>query len=403
VDRVVLVRYGELGLKGKNRPFFEQKLMDHMRRATAELGRPWIRKTYGRFFVTFREGQADPGRLDQVIGRLQRVFGIVGLSPAVRVPLDLDAIYRAAERVVTEHLAVLGRRDGEVPFKVRGHRANKQFPHTSMDLNRLVGAYLLRQVPGLKVDVHRPEIEVAVEVREDAAYCYSRDLPGPGGLPVGSSGRALLLLSGGIDSPVAGWMGLKRGLDLDAVHFHSFPFTSERSLEKVEDLCRVLATWSGGVTLHVVHFTEVQRAIQQAGPPELGITLMRRMMVRIAERIARREKLLALVTGESLGQVASQTLESIGVIEAVTALPVLRPLIGLDKAEIVRLAERIGTLDISNRPYEDCCALFVPRHPSTRPRSQAVEAAEAALDVEALVQGAVERTETLRPEPGPPA
>ncbi|ADU51392.1 thiamine biosynthesis/tRNA modification protein ThiI [Thermaerobacter marianensis DSM 12885] len=400
--RVLLVRYGEIGLKGRNRPQFEQALVRQVRRALA----PWpgvaVYRTPGRVWVEPPAGtDATP-----LLEALQRVFGIVAVAPAEQVPLDLDAIAGAAQQVLEDALEAEAGRPGTPPgpritFKVEARRSNKRFPLTSLELNRELGNRLLAAHPELKVDVQRPRITVHVEVRHDGAYVYARSVPGPGGLPVGVTGRACALLSGGIDSPVAVWMAMKRGLSVIPVHFHSPPFTSERAREKVVDLTRVLARWGGAMPLWVVHFTEVQRAIQLECPPELTITLMRRMMFRIAERIAARERALALVTGESLGQVASQTLESIRTISAVATLPVLRPLIGMDKTEIVERARAIGTYDISILPYEDCCTLFVPAHPATRPRPEQAEAAEAVRDWEPLLAEALERSQRLVVEPAP--
>lgn len=335
---------------------------------------------------------AGSGRVDEACDRLARVFGVVSLSPALEAPLSAEAIDAAAEDALR---AALAGRDG-ASFKVETNRANKRFPLDSRQINQRLGAHLLQSVPGLRVDVHAPEIIVNVDVREGAAYVYTRTVPGPGGLPVGASGRAHLLLSGGIDSPVAGWMAMKRGVELEAIHFHSPPFTSERARLKVGDLCRRLAAWGGPTALHVVRFTDAQKEIYARCPAELGVTIMRRVMLRVADRIASARGGLALVTGESLGQVASQTLESINTINRVADLPVLRPLIGFDKAEIVALARRIGTYDISILPYEDCCTVFVPQHPRTRPTPAEAEAAERSLDVDALVEGALAQVEVER-------
>lgn len=400
--RLILVRYGEIGLKGKNRPDFERRLLQRVRQALRGLPGLEATRLHGRILVGGRAGDAADRALEEAMERLGRVFGIVSFSPAWEVPLDMEAIAEAAAQAV--RVAAERLRPGLPPgagagptFKVDARRANKAFPLDSLEINRLVGAHVLRSVPGLKVDVHRPDLTLAVEVR-DSAYIYTESIPGPGGLPVGTSGLAHLLLSGGIDSPVAGWMAMKRGLELEAVHFHSPPFTSERARAKVLDLARLLAGWGGLRSVHLVRFTEAQKAIYSLCPAPLGVTLMRRLMLRIAERISRERGGLALVTGESLGQVASQTLESIHVIERVAAWPVLRPLIGMDKEEIVALAKRIGTFDTSALPYEDCCTVFVPRHPRTRPRLDEVEEAESRLDVEALVQEALEATEVVEVE-----
>lgn len=388
MKRVILVRYGEIGLKGRNRPIFEKTLEKRLRRVLEDLPGTEVKRKHGRLVVRTDGSEAEACR------RLARVFGVVSFSPSLELPLDLEALASGARTAVREFLS---RREegveGTVSFKVKARRANKSFPLDSMELNRYLGAHLLETLPGLKVDVHEPELTVTADIR-DVAYIHASTFPGPGGLPTGASGKAHLLLSGGIDSPVAGWMVMKRGVVLEAVHFHSPPFTSERSREKVVDLCRRLALWGGPVTLHVVRFTEAQKEIHDRCPAELGITIMRRMMLRIAGRIARDRGGLALVTGESLGQVASQTLESMNTISMVADLPVLRPLVGMDKAEIVERARHINTFDISVRPYEDCCTIFIPKNPRTKPRPEEAADAEAALVVDALVEGALARVET---------
>jgi len=386
VEHLLLIRYGEIGLKGKNRHLFEEQLIRSIRTALEAAAPARVRRAYGRIFVELEE----PDRAPAAMERLQRVFGIVAVSPARQVPLDLQAIGDAAVAMV-EAQGVEGPRS----FRVQARRPNKRFPLTSQEINEQIGGRLLRAFPQLRVDLTRPELVVSVEVREQGAYVYVDQVPGPGGLPVGASSHALLLLSGGIDSPVAGWMALKRGIRLHAIHYHSPPFTSERSLDKVKDLAGVLARWGGSIPLHVVRFTEIQKELRRHTPPELTITLMRRFMLRIAVQVAQRVGALALVTGESVGQVASQTLENMAVINAVTTMPILRPLVGFDKQEIVERAEAIGTYPISIRPYEDCCTIFVPEHPATRPQLAVVEAAEAPLDVEGLVQEALESIEVL--------
>lgn len=386
MQQLLLVRYGEIGLKGRNRHIFEELLAQNMRAALKGVVQAKVRREYGRIFVELQHTQDTV----HATARLQRVFGIVAINPAVRVPLEVGAMQDAAVGLVKQ--------DGNPPrtFRVSARRSYKQFPHTSQRLNELIGAHLLRTVPNLSVDLTDPDLTVTVEVREQAAYVYVDQVDGPGGLPVGASSRALLMLSGGIDSPVAGWMAMKRGIELHAIHFHSPPFTSERSKEKVIDLCRAMAEWSPGrIPLHVVHFTEIQKELKRHCPEELGMTVMRRFMVRIAERLAAREGAVAMVTGESVGQVASQTLESLAAINAVTTTPILRPLVTFDKHEIVARAEQIGTYSISIRPYEDCCAIFVPEHPATRPSIAAVEAAERKLDVDELVTRALENIETI--------
>ncbi|NLZ39630.1 MAG: tRNA 4-thiouridine(8) synthase ThiI [Firmicutes bacterium] len=379
-----LVRYGEIGLKGKNRKQFENQLTANIRRALQDVAECQVEQRHARNFVTVLDG--DPAAVE---ARLQQVFGIVSISPAAVAELDLEKIKEVAAAEFSK-VARAGLR-----FKVETKRANKQFPLPSPEVSAKVGAYLLRNFPGIIVDVHEPDAVLDVEIREEQAYIYTRRIPGPGGLPVGVAGKGVLLLSGGIDSPVAGWLSMKRGVTVEALHFHSFPFTSERAKEKVIDLCRQLAAFGGSIRLHIAHFTEIQKELRQKTPERLSITLMRRMMFRIAEQLADRRKALALITGESLGQVASQTMESINVIERVTSIPVLRPLIGMDKEEIMILSRRIGTYSISIRPYEDCCTIFLPEFPATRPRLKDVEAAEAALDIDTLIADCLAKTETM--------
>ncbi len=391
--RVLVVKFGEIGLKGANRRFFERVFLQRMKDALSDLpgGPPWIEHTRGRFAVGL-EGL----REEEVVTRLRRVFGVVELAGAFKVEADLDALEQAARLALEEALAAHPP-GATVRFRVESRRADKRFPLNSLELDRVLGARLLAAFPRLKVDLGRPEIRVEVEVRDEGGYAYARTYPGPGGLPVGTSGKGLLLLSGGIDSPVAGWMSLKRGLELEAVHFHSFPFTSERAQEKAMDLARTLALWAGGqMVLHLAPFTAMQRAIRDLCPEELGVTVMRRMMLRLSGLLARRIGAQALVTGESLGQVASQTLQSMTVISQATDLLVLRPLVGMDKTEIIELARKIGTFEISSRPYEDCCSLFVPRHPATRPRPEAVTRAEARLPADQLLEQTLADVQTHR-------
>lgn len=378
---LILARYGEIGLKGKNRGFFEQKLVERMGDTLADCGVEKIEREYGRIYVRVS------GDVEKACRRLSRVFGLVAVSPASSADLDLDAIKAAAAAALAE-----ARAEGHTTFKVDTRRPNKSFPLTSPQVNRFLGAHLLKTFPDLKVDVHNPDVKLEVELRE-RAYIYWRSLPGPGGLPLGVSGRAVLLLSGGIDSPVAGWMAMKRGIEIIPVYFHSFPFTSDRAKEKVIDLCRVLARYAGRIKLYVIHFTDIQKVLHQGGPDELQTILLRRMMMRIARRIAEREGAAALVTGESVGQVASQTLPSLAATGAVVDLPILRPLIALDKEEIIARAKSIGTFDISIRPYEDCCTVFVPRHPETHPDLGRVARVEEGLVDQALIEAALERAE----------
>ncbi len=383
MEDVILVRYGEIGLKGRNRGFFLRQLLRNLRTRLRDL-RAEVENRYDRIVVQPVQDK------EELLARITRTFGVVSASPALRVPPKLEAIERAAEEVTARALAG---RPGAT-FRVSAHRRNPHFPLRSMELERHLGAVLLQQFEGLTARMKDPQIEVCVEVREEA-YVYTETVPGPGGLPVGTGGRAVGLLSGGIDSPVAVWMMARRGMEVLPLHFHAFPFTSERSKEKVVAIGERLAQWTGSLRLSVAPFAEVQQAIAQAVPEPLWTLVMRRMMMRVAERVAEREGARAVVTGENLGQVASQTVEALHVIEAVTRLVVLRPLVGMDKQEIVTLAQRIGTYELSILPYEDCCTLFVPRHPRTRPSLEEVEAAERALEVEVLVDRVVAGMETI--------
>lgn len=341
-----------------------------------------LRKTFGRIFVHLHGADAKP-----VIEALQQVFGVVAISPVVRVGLDIEEIKNAA-------LSLMERRDQpNTTFKVETHRPNKKFPHNSQEMNRIIGGHVLRGTNHLKVDVHEPDVPLSIEVRSHDTYLYSESFPGLGGLPVGVSGKVMLLLSGGIDSPVAGFLTMKRGVEIEAVHFHSYPYTSERALKKVEDLARQLTTYAGQVKLHIVPFTEIQTKIREKCEDSFTITIMRRFMLRIAEKLAEERGALALATGESLGQVASQTLESMRAINDVVNIPVLRPLISMDKQEIITVSKRIGTYETSILPYEDCCTVFVPKSPQTRPNLDRTRRNESGLDVEALVEAAVKNTE----------
>jgi thiamine biosynthesis protein ThiI len=384
---LLLVRYGELSLKGRNRRVFEDLLINNIRANISDLPHGGITKTFGRIYLETE------GNWEELAARLQRVFGIVSISPVLRRELDLEAIQEGAALVTQDT-------PGQT-FKVEARRPNKNFPLSSPELAKTLGGHLLRSFSHLKVDVHNPDFVVNVEVRSEGAFIYSKVLPCLGGLPAGSSGKGLLLLSGGIDSPVAGFLSMKRGVDVEGLHFHSYPFTSEQSKEKVVQLAQLLAPYNarGRFRLWIVHFTEIQKALQKGSYPSLNITLMRRFMLRIAAQLAQREGALALITGDSLGQVASQTMESIHTINAVTSMPVFRPLIGMDKQEIVEISRRIDTYDTSILPYDDCCTVFVPKNPATRPTIAQVERAEAELDVEGLIEEALAKTELVELRP----
>jgi tRNA uracil 4-sulfurtransferase len=370
---IILCRYGELFLKLGNRPRFEQQLLSNVRGALAGLPGVGVSAPHGRVFV-----HADEASLEEACSRLARVFGLVSFSPALVVELDINAMSRAAVGAASAALE----RDPRLrrSFRIEARRSDKRFPLSSQQIAVRLGAEV-QKATAVPVDLDDPALVVGVEVGRESAHVFVETRPAPGGLPVGSSGLALLLLSGGIDSPVAGWLAAKRGLSLDAVYFHSPPFVGEKSRDKVVSLARTLARWQAARALHVVHFTETQKRLREAGPAEMAVVLYRRMMMRAADIIADRIRAEALVTGENLGQVASQTAVNLGTIEAASRHLVLRPLVTYDKQETIALARRIGTYDLSILPYEDCCSLFVPPHPSTGARPAEVERAEAGIDV----------------------
>lgn len=377
---LLLVRYGEIFLKGLNRPYFIRALVRKIRYAVRGMGAD-VHVHDGRIFVRgFRD-------LDEVIGRVTKVFGVHSVSPAVEMPKeDFDAVCAQAV-AMTKNL--------KGTFKVNARRSDKRYPLNSPAINEEVGYRILNANPDLKVDVHQPEHLVNIEIR-DMAYLYVDVIPAVGGMPVGTNGNATLLLSGGIDSPVAGWMIAKRGVQINAVHFHSYPYTSDRAKEKVLDLARKLSFSCCGIKVHVVPFTEIQMQIHEKCPEEYTTLIMRRYMMRIAERIAEETESEALITGESIGQVASQTMTALGTTDAVAKMPVFRPLIGFDKSEIIAIARKIGTLEISEQPFEDCCTVFTPRHPATHPKMEKILEGEKHLDEEELIRRALEGTEVIR-------
>lgn len=388
MEQVLLVRYSEIHLKGLNRPFFEQKLMQGIRNALRGLGQSIkVRQDQGRMFVF----GVEEDQREEAMDRLSRVFGIHSISPALAVEKDYAAIEQTALALVRRALES----DPSIrTFKCFSRRADKKFPMNSEAINRELGHRILSAFPDLAVDVRAPQMQVWVEIREQA-FIYTEETAGPGGMPSGTAGRAALLISGGIDSPVAGYMMAKRGLTLSAVHFYSYPYTSERARDKVVDLTRLVARYSGEIRLHLVPFTEIQLAIYEKCPPKETTVLMRRLMMQIAERWAQADGALALITGEALGQVASQTIESLCVTEDAVSMPVFRPLIGFDKEEIITVAKRIGTFETSILPYEDCCTVFVPQHPVTRPDVKKLRESEALVDWAEMVNRAIADTETL--------
>lgn len=386
----LMLRMGEITLKGKNRGRFEKVIAEHVREILRPYPQAKVHREYGRLYVETGGVSAE-----LLIDLLRNVFGIVDIIPVKQAEPELDSIIQAALELIGEHGI-----QAATTFKVTARRVWKPFPHSSQEMNHLIGSPVLRANPLLSVDVHHPDIELRVEVRENAAYIYSQIISAVGGFPRGSNGRAMLMLSGGIDSPVAGWQSMKRGLEIECVHFHSYPFTSERAKQKVIDLTRVLAGYGGKIKLHVVPFTEIQTAFTTTGQDNLMITLMRRAMLRITTRLAEQQKALAIITGESLGQVASQTLSSMNVIERATELPILRPLVMQSKDEIIHVSQQIGTYELSILPYEDCCTLFVPKSPATNPNLRIVEKVESYLELEEMIQRAVEQTELLVIESG---
>jgi len=386
MNEMILLKLGELVLKGLNRRSFEDKLQANIHRRLKDLGQF---KVYTRQSTTYVEPKNEDCDMDGAYEAMKKVFGVVGLSRARACDKDKDAILAACREYLDDQLTAAR------TFKVETKRADKTFPMTSIQLSQYVGGELDELYPNLQVDVHHPELTVHVEVRDYAAFVHADPEPGAGGLPVGINGRAVSLLSGGIDSPVSSYMIAKRGVALEMVHFFSYPYTSPEAKEKVIELARLLTPYTGHLTIHVVPFTAIQEELRRSCPEELFTIIMRRFMMRISQRVAQRCGAKALVTGECLGQVASQTMEAMAVTGAVVELPVLRPCIGLDKEEIVQISRKIGTYDTSILPYEDCCTVFTPRHPRLRPLPGEVEYAEEKLDIEAMVDEAVAGIERI--------
>ena len=384
-----LIKYAEIGIKGKNRYLFEDALVHQIKFALKKCeGRFLIHKSQGRIYVD-AQGEFD---YDETIKRLQKVFGISGICPVVYV--EDEGFEKLCDRVIRYITDVYP--DRNKTFKVHSRRARKDYPKESMEINADIGEAILNACPEMSVDVHDPQILLNIEIREKI-YIYSEIIPGPGGMPVGTGGKAMLLLSGGIDSPVAGYMIAKRGVKIDAVYFHAPPYTSERAKQKVVDLARVVSAYAGPVWLHVINFTDIQLYIYEKCPHEELTIIMRRYMMRIAEHIAKETGCLGLITGESIGQVASQTMNSLIATNEVCELPVYRPLIGFDKQEIVEVSEKIGTFETSIQPFEDCCTIFVAKHPVTKPNVNIIRRHEHNLDekIEELVRTALETDELI--------
>ena len=384
---IILIRYGEIHLKGQNRPYFERLLMGEIRNAVKKFPGATVERGDGRYYVeNFDEADGE-----DIIAALSKVFGIHSLTPAYEVEKDIDAIAAEAIRQMDEYIL----ENGKKSYKVDTKRSDKRFPMKSNEISAEIGGRILEHDPSLTVDIHKPEMRVFVEIRDKAAYVYTKVIPGQGGMPIGSNGKAMLLISGGIDSPVAGHMVAKRGVRLSAVHYYSFPYTSERARDKVIELTKQVAAYAGEIKLHLVHFTDIQMAIYEKCPHQHLTLIMRRFMMHIADRLARESGMQAVVTGESIGQVASQTIESLAVTDSVVELPVFRPLIGMDKIEIIERAQQIGTYETSILPYEDCCTVFVPKHPTTRPNMESIIKSESVLDVDALIEDALSKSEVI--------
>ncbi|MFG6148263.1 tRNA uracil 4-sulfurtransferase ThiI [Halobacillus sp. B23F22_1] len=380
----ILIRYGEMAIKGKNRKYFERKLQDHLiKKLSQQFTYTRVRKQRDRMYVLLN-GE-DPHKVMQ---ECQQVFGIHTLSFAIKVEKEEQAIKDAALYAFND--------DPEAnTFKVSCRRADKTFPIGSQDLNYKIGGHILANTESVTVDVHHPDVEIKIEVRNDAAYITAQDYPGAGGLPVGTSGQSLLMLSGGIDSPVAGYLMMKRGVQLEAIHFHSPPFTSDRAKQKVLDLAAELAKYGHRINVHIVPFTALQQKIHNEIPEGYSMTVMRRMMLRVSEKIAAERNILSMTTGESLGQVASQTMESMNAINEVTNYPVIRPLVTMDKLDIISISKRINTYSISTLPYEDCCTIFVPKAPKTKPTRENSSYYESNVEFEEEILEAVRKTKIV--------
>ena len=381
MKEILLCKYGEIVLKGSNRRYFEDTLCKLLRYRAKKYGSFEITRSQSTLIIDPKDEMAD---IDGMFESTQKVFGIVGISRCAVCEKSMEAIRETVESYIPQFLF------GKKTFKVVAKRSDKRFALDSMDIAREVGGYVLSACPFLRVDVHNPEIVVQVEIREFGAYIHAGQFKGAGGIPVGTSGKAMLLLSGGIDSPVAGYMMAKRGVQLEAIHFESFPYTSERAREKVLELARELSPYAGTFTVHVVSLTHIQEELVKNCEEDYFTLLLRRYMMAIADKIARKKGCGALITGESLGQVASQTMQAIGVTNAMTSLPVFRPCIGMDKEEIVQIARKIGTFETSIQPFEDCCTVFTPKHPKTKPELEKVEEQQRRLDFDALVEEAIE-------------
>lgn len=389
MDKVISVSFGEVALKGQNRYFFENKLVRNIKNIAKGMGHTKVYKEQSKIYI-----EVEDEYQDEIIKKLRRVFGIVNISPCYRIGKDVDEIKKHSLELLEET------RNNRVikTFKVDANRADKRFQPNSVELAREVGAYILNNSEGLTVDVHNPDVYVYIDIRTNC-YLYTDKVKAFGGLPVGTNGKGLLLLSGGIDSPVAGFMIAKRGVQISAVHYHSYPFTSERAEEKVKTLAEILTNYCGKIKLFSINLLNIQKEINEKCPEDEMTIISRRFMMRIAEKIAMNEEINALITGESLGQVASQTIKGIHVTNSSVSLPVLRPLIGMDKVEITEISKEIGTFETSILPFEDCCTVFLPKHPVTRPKLEDIEESEKALNIEELVEDAIDKMEIYEMRP----
>lgn len=380
----ILIRYGEMALKGKNIKQFINQLQHNVQQKVKEFPNVKVKRTQGRMFVILNGNEPEP-----IMEKCQKIFGIQSLSLAVKVDNEVEKVKDAA-------LYALKQAENVNTFKVSVKRINKDFPVRSQEMNQVLGGHLLSNTEGITVDVHNPDVEVKVEIRKEATYITSGVIPGLGGLPVGTSGKSLLLLSGGIDSPVAGFLAMKRGVEIEAIHFHSPPYTSERAKQKVLDLTKQLTKFGKSIKVHIVPFTKLQQEIFREMPDAYAMTIMRRMMFRISEEVCKREGILSLTTGENLGQVASQTMDSMHTINEVTNYPIIRPLVTMDKQEVINISHEIGTYETSILPYEDCCTIFVPKSPKTKPRRDKVNYYESTHDFTLSIQEAIEGIDTVK-------
>lgn len=384
MEKLIIVRYGEIGLKGDNKRFFEDKLQKHVRIAVSDLGKPRVYREHSRVYVEARDGNEN-----EIVDRIRKVFGVVSISITSKLEANMDIIKENVLKEIEDNRA----KRTIKTFKIQTKRADKTFPMESLEVNRKIGGYVLDKYDDLLVDVHNPDILIYVEIR-NCAFVYSEKIPGFGGLPLGSNGKAMVLLSGGIDSPVAAWLVGKRGVEIAAIHFHSYPFTSDRAKEKVVELSKILSRYFGRFKLYSINLLPIQKEINEKCPEEEMTILARRFMMKIAERVGLDKGCEALVTGENIGQVASQTIQGLNATNNAVQMPVFRPLITMDKMEIVNLAKKLDTYETSILPYEDCCTVFLPKHPVTKPKLEKILYSEEKLDVEKLINEAIESMET---------